>query len=64
MQDPSLTQIREQIKNVILPLALKGFQLKIRINKEIILDKSPIPEENGESILHKRKLKDIKTLMM
>ncbi|KAG6559521.1 hypothetical protein RHABOEDO_000610 [Candidatus Rhabdochlamydia oedothoracis] len=66
MQDPSLTQLREQIKNVMLPLLLKVFQLKIHINKEIALNASPITEGDGESIIHKLKLldKDIKTLMM
>ncbi|MEK7340534.1 MAG: hypothetical protein WBD50_01620 [Candidatus Rhabdochlamydia sp.] len=66
MQDSSLTQLREQIKNVMLPLLLKVFQLKIHINKEIVLDTLPITESDGESIVHKLKLldKDIKTLMM
>ena len=66
MQDSSLTQLREQIKNVMLPLLLKVFQLKIHINKEIMLDALPIIESDGESIVHKLKLldKDIKTLMM
>ncbi|VHO03781.1 hypothetical protein [Candidatus Rhabdochlamydia sp. T3358] len=66
MQDSSLTQLREQIKNVMLPLLLKVFQLKIHINKEIMLDALPITESDGESIVHKLKLldKDIKTLMM
>ncbi|PWU16315.1 MAG: hypothetical protein C5B45_00655 [Chlamydiae bacterium] len=66
MQDSSLTQLREQIKNVMLPLLLKIFQLKIHTNKEIMFDALPIAESDGESIIHKLKLldKDIKTLMM
>lgn len=66
MQDSSLTQLREQIKNVMLPLLLKIFQLKIQINKEIMLNPISITENNGESIIHKLKIldKDIKTLMM
>jgi hypothetical protein len=67
MQDSSLTQLREQIKNVMLPLLLKVFQLKIHINKEIMLDALPITEGGDEgSTVHKLKLldKDIKTLMM
>lgn len=65
MQDPSLTQLREQIKNIMLPLLLKIFQLKIHINKEIMLD-TPSITSDGESTIHKLKLldKDIKTLMM
>lgn len=63
MQDSSLNQLREQIKNVMLPLLLKVFQLKIHLSKEIMLGTK---ESDGESIIHKLKLldKDLKTLMM
>ncbi|MGL5263129.1 MAG: hypothetical protein ACRDAI_00895 [Candidatus Rhabdochlamydia sp.] len=56
MQDPSLIQLREQIKNVMLPLLLKVFQLKIH----------PSTEDHEESSVQKLKLldKDIKTLML
>ncbi|MDQ5956774.1 MAG: hypothetical protein ACH349_01075 [Candidatus Rhabdochlamydia sp.] len=66
MQDSSLTQLREQIKNVMLPLLLKVFQIKIHLNKETIINTLPIKESDEESIIHKLKLldKDIKTLMM
>jgi hypothetical protein len=56
MQDPSLRELREQIKNVMLPLLLKVFQLKIHASTE----------DAEESSIQKLKLldKDIKTLML
>lgn len=66
IQDPSLTQLREQIKNVMLPLLLKVFQLKIHVNKETTIDTQINTEDNEESNIQKLKLldKDIKTLML
>ena len=65
IQDSSLLRLRDQIKDVMLPLLLKVFQCKIHINKETILN-TPSETMHEESIIHKLKLldKDIKTLML
>lgn len=66
IQDSSLMELRDQIKNVMLPLLLKVFQYKIHINKEIMFNTPYETIANEKSIIHKLKLldKDIKTLMM
>lgn len=58
MQDPSLSQLKEQIKNIMLPLLLKIFQLKIHVNQEIIIDTQTSTGDDEESSIQKLKLLD------
>ena len=37
MQDPSLSQLRDQIKKVMIPLLIKTFQLKLELNQTLSL---------------------------
>lgn len=52
IQNAPLRSLREQIKNITIPLLLKVFQLKIHLK--------PSSEDlaNGESIIHKLKMLD------
>jgi hypothetical protein len=66
IQNASLIELRTHIKNIMLPLLLKVFQLKIQGNRKNILDPFSESAVNEELSIYKLKAldKDIKTLMI
>jgi hypothetical protein len=61
VNDPSLTQLRDQIKKVMIPLLIKTFQFKHELNQQ-----SPPPPCPAENIVEQLKIldNDLKVLLL
>ncbi len=69
LNDPSLTQLRDQIKNVMIPLLIKTFQLKLELNQALSLPSRLQSQKNRrspEEILDQLKTldNDLKVLLL
>src|SRR5579863_130269 len=69
MEDPSLNQLRDHIKKVMIPLLIKSFQLKLELSQAISLPSrlQPIKQKHSsEEIIEQLKQldKDLQVLLL
>ncbi len=69
IQDPSLSQLRDHIKNVMIPLLIKSFQLKLELSQTISLPSRLQPlksKQSSEEIIEQLKQldKDLQVLFL